>query len=91
MLMKFNTNGERIWGTYFGGLYSKDITSIKSVEGAILFSYENQFVEDQMFGNDPFQTEIMGRKDIFVANSPFKERWSGRQPSEVFLLITLKA
>ncbi|MGB6037062.1 MAG: T9SS type A sorting domain-containing protein [Cryomorphaceae bacterium] len=66
MIMKFNPDGERIWGTYFGGLYSKDITSIKSVDSGILFSYRNQFNEDQIFGNSPFQSDIMGSSDVFV-------------------------
>lgn len=66
MIMKFNSDGERLWGTYFGGLYSKDITNIESIEGGILFSYGNQFVEDQIFGENPFQSELMGSFDVFI-------------------------
>jgi hypothetical protein len=66
MIMKFSPDGERIWGTYFGGLYSKDIVNIESVESGILFSYGNQFNEDQIFGENPFQSELMGSRDVFI-------------------------
>jgi hypothetical protein len=66
-LMKFNASGERMWGTYFGGLASWIIDDMASTENGFVLIQDNNIAEDLIFGQDPFQSSIVGGRDVIVS------------------------
>ena len=66
-IMKFNPSGNRIWGTYFGGLYSGiEVKGMSGLSQGIGFLHNSYFTDDLIFGESPFQTEIEGQTDAII-------------------------
>ncbi|MEM9051644.1 MAG: T9SS type A sorting domain-containing protein [Bacteroidota bacterium] len=66
MLMKFNADGERLWGTYYGGTWSPAADYIEWIEGGVLLNYHSVYYDDS-FGGNPFQPELNdGGFDAFI-------------------------
>lgn len=66
-VMKFNSDGVKQWGTYLVGEYAPiEISNLEYTENGILLSYRSQFADNNIFGDDPFQSEVMGSSDVFI-------------------------
>ncbi len=66
-LVKFNQNGSRIWGTYFGGS-NRDIGNSVAIDknGNIYIAGETQSTSD-IATNNSFKTKYSGNRDAFLA------------------------
>ncbi|MCZ4409893.1 T9SS type A sorting domain-containing protein [Cryomorphaceae bacterium 1068] len=64
-LMKFSPDGERLWGTFYGGTWSPAADYIEWIEGGVLLNYRSSAYDDS-FNSNPFQFELNGSSDVFI-------------------------
>jgi hypothetical protein len=64
-LMKFSPDGERLWGTFYGGTWGPAANYIEWIEGGVLLNYHSGYYDDS-FNDNPFQFELNGAFDAFI-------------------------
>ncbi len=58
MLVKFNSQGQRLWGTYFGDLYTND------ADGLEIDSEANLYIAGNTFSPNPGSAGVFGTYDV---------------------------
>lgn len=67
IIVKFDTNGTRLWGTYYGGTDYNDITGVKVDLQNNLIITGNTISQVNISTNGSYQTNLNGDNDTFLA------------------------
>ena len=75
---KFNSNGNRIWGSYFGGNLFDYGTGIKVNQNSDIYVVGSTQSTNQISTSNAYQTNFLGQCDLYLLkiNSNFIKEWS---------------
>jgi hypothetical protein len=77
-IAKFNDNGGRIWGTYFGGNGSEYAREVKLNQNSDIYVAGSTTSTNQISTSNAYQTNLLGQSDLFILkiNSNLTKDWS---------------
>lgn len=87
-LLKFDSTGNRLWGTYFGGSSDEDANAIALTNaGDIFLSGYSSSIDFPILGNNPYQSNLSAGKDVVMIKfkpngTPFRSTYFGGSNSD---------